>query len=94
LLPLRDITSSPGQQWQSAVESGQQCRWREHLDPSSGELDGEGQPIQAPTDLGDGNRVVRSQREIWLDGLRACDEEPDRIGRSDIRDAAMAIKLN
>ena len=65
------VASAPGQQRQPVVEPGQQGRGRKHLDPRRGQLDGEGQPIQAPADLGDGDRVLRGQRELGLDRLRA-----------------------
>ena len=74
------------------VESSQECRWGKHFDPSSGELDGEGQTIHAPTDLGDGDGVLRSQCELGLDCLRTRDEEPNGVGGSDVLHVAMAIQ--
>ena len=78
LLPFRDITSASGQQRQPVLEPGKQGCWRKHFDPRGGQFDGEGKAVHAPTDLGDGDGVLRGQGEIGLDGLRARRRRAER----------------
>ncbi len=74
------------------VESSQQRCGRKDFDPRRGQLDGEGEPIQAPADLSNGDGVLRGQGEIRLHRLRSLDEEPNGVGRGNIRDAVMPIR--
>src|SRR6266567_2776557 len=89
-LSLRQIACPSCQDVQSTIQPGEQCLQRKHLDTSRGQFDGQRQPIESKTDLGDSRSIVRRHVKIRSDGLCPLDEQVHRrnVGeRSAIWDA-------
>ena len=78
LLPKRKIACASCQDLQSTVQSGEQCLWWEQLDAGCRQFDGQWQPVEPETDLGNGRGIVRCHVEIGLDGLRSLEEQVHR----------------
>ena len=57
---------------------GEQSLWRKHLDTRGCQFDGQRQPIESQTDLGDGRSIVRRQLKIGSDGLCPLEEQVHR----------------
>ena len=78
LLAEGHILRSACQQREPVPESCQQCLRMEQLHTCCRQFDGQGQPIQASTDLRDGSDIVPGQLKVGLNCLRALEEEHDR----------------
>ncbi len=78
-LSLGDIAGAARQERQAPVEPGEDRRRIEELDPGRGQLDGEGEAVEADADGGDRRRVPSIKLEVGAHGTRALDEERDRI---------------
>ena len=79
LLPLRQITRSPGEQREPGPQHRQQGQGRVQPDPGRGQFDGQRQPVQGSADLGSGRKLVFLRREVRADGPGPRDEQPDRL---------------
>ena len=77
-LSLRQITGTCCQERQASLEAGQQGARREQLHPRGRQLDGQGQPIQAPADLRHGTCVVIAEPELRAHGGGPLDKQRDR----------------
>ena len=60
------------------LQARQQRVRRQQLDARGRQLDGQGQPIQAPADLGHRRGIGGREGEVGLDGPCALEEEVDR----------------
>ena len=69
---------------EAAAEPGEQRTWFEQPGAGRGQLDGERQTVEAPTDLHDGQGVVVGQGEVVADGLGAIDEQLHRGQRGQL----------
>ena len=78
-LSLGRIPRPTGEEGQPLLQTGQHRLRREHAHPRRGQLDGQGQPVQAPADLRHRRRIVVGEGEVGFDGLGARDEEPHRL---------------
>jgi hypothetical protein len=77
-LSLRQIACPCSQDVQSTMQSSEQCLWWEQFDAGGGQFDGQGQPIESSTDLGDGRSIVRRELKISSDGLCPLNEQVHR----------------
>ena len=78
-LPCWQVSPTAGQQGQPLLEPGQERgRWQD-FDPRRGQLDGQGQAIEAPADGGHRGGILRGQREVRPTRRGEIDEE--RHGR-------------
>jgi hypothetical protein len=59
-------------------EACQEGFWWEHIAARGCEFEGQREPVQAPADLGNGLRIVGSEREIGLHLAHTLDEQCDR----------------
>ncbi len=75
LLPCRQISCPASQQLEPAFESLQHRRWREHPHASCGQLNRQRKAIQPRADLRYRRSVLRREREVWLHGCDALDEQ-------------------
>jgi hypothetical protein len=60
------------------LPTGEQGLWWEQLDASRGQFDGQRQPFESNTYLGDRRRIVRRQLKIRTDGLCPLEEQVHR----------------
>jgi hypothetical protein len=65
-------------------EAGEEGARGKDLDPGGGELDGEGETVEAAADVGDDGGNVGGQAEGGVGGLGALDEEGDGTGAGDL----------
>jgi hypothetical protein len=68
-----------GEEAELVVEAAGDLVGGEEANLGGGELDGEGDAVEAPGDLGDGGGVVGGDGEGWVDGLSAVEEEADGL---------------
>ena len=66
-----------GEEPEPAVEPGGDLRHVQRVQPGGGQLDGEGQPVEATHDLGDAGQVLRPRGEPRGDGRRSLHEQQD-----------------
>ena len=78
-LACRGIACTAGQEWQSVLQTCQECLWRKELDACCRQLDGQGKSIQARADLCHSWSVGIGHLEIWLDRLRPLNEYRDSL---------------
>ncbi len=76
LLPCRPIARAAVERQALAGHPRQQRLGRDHLDPRRGQLDGERQPVEGQTDVGDCARVLVGQREAGARGPGPLDKQP------------------
>ena len=79
LLPGGQVPGASGQEGQAGAEAGQQGGGREKADPRRGQLQGQGQPVQAADDPGHRGRVFRGQPETGADRLGPGHEQGHRL---------------
>ncbi len=83
-MAFRKVDGSRAERVEDVLESGQQRdRW-EQASAGRSELDREGQPVEAATDLRDGGGVRVVQREVVADRPRPIDEEAHRRQRREL----------
>ena len=88
-LPRRHVPRSADEQGQRVFQAFQEHRWRQHPQAGRGELEGQGQPIEANADLGNGGGVLGGQRQLRAHARAALDEQPHGlVGRRAARVAA------
>ena len=75
LLAGRHVARAAGQHLQALGEAGEQGLRREQPGARGRQFDGQGQPVQASADLGDGMHRRLRDLERRLDGLRTLNEE-------------------
>src|SRR6266566_10133411 len=75
LLPDRGIACSARQHLQAMSQACQECLWGEEFAACRGQFDGQRQPIQAHTDLGDSSGVGGSHLEVGTGSLHTLKEE-------------------
>ncbi len=81
LLAAGEIAGAGSQELETAGETGSEGLGREDLDTGGGELNGEGETVEAGADLGDGGGVGLGQGEGWIGRADAGEEEGNRRGR-------------
>ncbi len=77
LLARRPVPPTTGQEFQALFQAGQHGARRQELNPGSGQLDRQGQPIQPGADLGHGKRRLGCELKVRLDRLGALDKQLD-----------------
>ncbi len=75
LLPYGGISCSARQHLQSLSQTGQECLWGEEFDACRCQFNGQRQPIQAHTDLGDGTRIGGSHLDVGPGSLCTLQKE-------------------
>jgi hypothetical protein len=75
LLPDRGILRPTRQYLQAMSQACQESLWGKHFDARCCQFDGQRQPIQAHTDLGDGMGTGGSHLEVGPGSLRTVQEE-------------------
>lgn len=76
---LATAATSTGEQMEPVVEPGEQLVGTHHGDAGGGELDGEGDAVEAGAELGDGGAVGRGEREVRAGSAGAVEEELDGV---------------
>lgn len=79
LLPGGDVAGALREQRQRVPEPGEEGVGVERADHRGRELDGQGEPIQAPADRGDGRGAPLAHVKAWVGHLRSFDEQSHRI---------------
>jgi hypothetical protein len=69
--PRRLVPSPACQERKPVLEPREQGRQRQQPDLGRRQLDGQGQSVEPPADRGHRRRVLRRQREAWVDGVGA-----------------------
>src|SRR5215207_6324943 len=65
-LPRREITRTVGQQREPSIQPREDGAWRQQTHARGGELDGQREPVQSPTDLSDDLRVGVIEHKVRL----------------------------
>jgi hypothetical protein len=81
-----------GQQWQRVIEPCQQVGGRQDPHPRRGQLQREGDAVQAPADRGNRRRVVVRQREHAARCLCPVDEQLRRRCRFDLTGGGSVVE--
>ena len=76
LLPCRPIARAAVERQALASHPRQERLGRNHLDPRRGQFDGQRQPVERQTDIGDRARVLVGQREPGARRPGPLDEQP------------------
>ncbi len=86
-LPRRRVAGSAGEQRQAAVHALEEGGGRQRAQASRRQLDGEGQPVDAPADLDDGLQVLFVEFEVGADVLGPRHEQLDAAELQGVLDA-------
>src|SRR6266571_6224619 len=68
LVPNCAATATAPQQREAVLEMGQHLGWAEHTDPSGGELDRQGQPVETAAKLPDSRRILDPHGRMFGSG--------------------------
>jgi hypothetical protein len=80
-LPVREVARPVRQQGQPPLQAGQQRAWGQVPHPRRGQLERQGQAVQAAADLRHGGGVLGGEGKAGVRRPRPLDEEPHGVGR-------------
>jgi hypothetical protein len=92
-LALRQVACTPGQELQPLAQALQDRIRREERYACSRELERQRQSVESHAQFADRRRILRRKDKSGFNGLRPQDEEPDRCGRADGGNVAVAPKV-